>query len=138
MKKCRQCNTSYKPEYVWQIYCSQTCRTKYNYVVRTNKGRRNDILKKYGITEEDYLLQFDYQNGRCAICNSVEISLSNTGKATKYLAVDHNHITGELRGLLCARCNKCIGLTREDSDILLQMIVYLKNGGVEWRKKENQ
>lgn len=51
------------------------------------------------MTEEDYLLFCDVQDGRCAIC----------GKKRK-LCVDHCHDTGRIRGLLCRHCNMALGL----------------------------
>lgn len=55
------------------------------------------------------------QGGRCAICK----------KVPKKLVVDHNHVTGELRGLLCLSCNFCIGNAHDDVSILQSAIDYL-------------
>lgn len=71
-----------------------------------DKKRNWEFKKRYGITLEDYNQMLDTQNGVCAIC----------GKPPKKnrLAVDHNHITGKVRGLLCATCNKVLGLFLSD------------------------
>lgn len=65
--------------------------------------RKNCVLKsKFGITLEQYDEMFENQNGVCAICGLVDA----TGRR---LAVDHNHETGKIRGLLCVGCNARLG-----------------------------
>lgn len=80
---------------------------------------RNSRLKYvYGITLSEYENMLKAQNGVCAICFHV----SDDGKN---LCVDHNHDTGEVRGLLCSKCNTAIGLLKENTDYLLSAIKYL-------------
>lgn len=55
------------------------------------------VAKTYGITGDDYESLLARQGGKCAICRARPKS--------KRLAVDHNHVTGAVRGLLCSRCN---------------------------------
>lgn len=64
------------------------------------------------------------QNGVCAICRSEEVETGKFGKLRK-LSVDHNHATGTLRGLLCARCNRLLGLACDDPQVLDSARVYL-------------
>lgn len=65
--------------------------------------RRATMLAwRYGISPEDYDRMLEAQHGRCLFCN-LEHS------ADKPLVVDHNHSTGEVRGLLCRSCNACLG-----------------------------
>jgi hypothetical protein len=85
--------------------------------------REVNLMQKFGLTLEDYDLMLEEQNGVCAICGEEETSI-RLGK-TKLLAVDHDHETGEVRGLLCARCNMAIGLLNEDIDILKSAIKYI-------------
>lgn len=77
------------------------------------------LLKNYGITLEQYNQMFVDQNGVCKICGQPEL--------TKRLAVDHNHITGKIRGLLCTRCNTAIGLFKENISIIEGAVRYLRN-----------
>lgn len=93
-----------------------------------NKDKRRDyrLRKDYGITLVQYNKMFSDQNGLCGICNKPETSISSHTKKIKFLSVDHNHITGEARSLLCSRCNCLIGYSFEDTDILRQAIEYLK------------
>ena len=81
--------------------------------------RRKHYRAKYGITVEDYDRLFELQDGKCAICGD-----SDTGKFN-HLCVDHDHKTGEVRGLLCNPCNKGIGCLRDDKEILKSAISYL-------------
>jgi hypothetical protein len=75
-------------------------------------------LKKYGITEEIYDRFFEAQNGCCAICRKPS--------DYKRLAVDHDHLTGTVRGLLCQDCNLGLGLFKDNPESLLTAIIYLR------------
>ena len=76
----------------------------------TKKKHKNSLqwattLKyKYGLTKHDYELMLSFQNNKCLRCGS-----SNNGNFR--FAIDHNHITGRIRGLVCNACNCIIGLT---------------------------
>ncbi len=80
-------------------------------------NKRRHTLRKYGLTEEQYQQMLDAQGGVCAICGGVD-----KGKS---LAVDHDHNTGENRGLLCFQCNVVIGNSRENVETLQSAIDYL-------------
>lgn len=73
---------------------------------------------RYGISLEEYLNLFEVQNGLCAICH-----IPPSGKR---LAVDHDHRTGKVRGLLCEACNHGIGKFLDNTDRLRSAIVYLE------------
>ncbi len=83
------------------------------------------INNMYGITADDYMKMLDEQKGNCAICLMPE-----TRKLQKRLCVDHNHDTGQIRGLLCQRCNSVIGYMKEDVRLLENAIGYLKKYAV--------
>ncbi len=73
----------------------------------------------YGISGEDYEALYKAQGGRCYICRRA------TGRR-KRLAVDHNHRTGEVRGLLCGPCNKnVVGHLRENPAAFRRAIRYV-------------
>ena len=84
-----------------------------------DKLRNKHLKRKFGITLEQFNLMFDSQKGRCQICDKHE--------EEKLLAVDHNHRTGMVRGLLCNNCNLSLGLINEDIKILQNMIKYIQN-----------
>jgi hypothetical protein len=81
---------------------------------------KNEFLKKYyGITIEEYNLIFLKQNGCCAICGKHESEFS------KSLSVDHDHVTGKIRGLLCIKCNLSIGGFEDNIELLDKAKEYL-------------
>lgn len=80
---------------------------------------RRHALKKYGITPGDYDQLLAEQDGVCAICAQPE---SIEGRV---LAVDHDHQSGAVRGLLCGRCNRAIGLLLDDPELLTRAANYL-------------
>ncbi len=86
---------------------------------------RNSVLKyKFGITLKEYDNMFEVQLGKCLICKKAETSGTSSGKI-KRLSVDHNHVTGKTRGLLCGQCNKKLGFV-EDAVWLTSALEYLK------------
>jgi len=84
-----------------------------------NNSRYAYLKRTYGITIEQYDAMLEAQGGKCAICGTQNC---RTGKR---LAVDHDHITGEVRGVLCYRCNTALGKFRDDPQILAKAIDYL-------------
>lgn len=84
-----------------------------------NRVRRMDLRAKYGITIEQYQEMRVRQDGRCAICGM------EAGEKGEKLVVDHNHQTGQVRGLLCHLCNAMIGCARESLEILAAASAYL-------------
>lgn len=95
---------------------------------KTEKGKtctwRKWIKRAYGLTEADYNHMLAAQNGRCAICRELEIEKIKD-KVLRF-AVDHNHVTGKVRGLLCRRCNRAIGLLRENTVYIRAAADYLE------------
>jgi len=65
--------------------------------------RRSSLKKNFNVDHTWYEKKLAEQGGGCAICGSTTV---HRGK--KHLAIDHNHATGQLRGILCGRCNQCI------------------------------
>ena len=78
---------------------------------------------RFGITEEQFLSMLEEQEGVCGICGGPETDKIK-GKA-KRLAIDHDHETGEVRGLLCSKCNRAIGLLEDNVDRLHAAIRWL-------------
>jgi len=75
------------------------------------------------MTPADYQALYDAQKGLCAICNGRAVG---RGKKNNTLAVDHNHATGKIRGLLCSNCNTGIGNLKDDVAVLKKAISYLE------------
>ncbi|MCB1711167.1 MAG: endonuclease VII domain-containing protein [Candidatus Riesia sp.] len=85
-------------------------------------SRRAHLKRKYGISLEEYEKLSKKQNNKCAICTKEENSERNN-----FLCVDHNHSTGQIRGLLCSNCNRGLGLLKDNEIILNNAIKYLQN-----------
>lgn len=81
------------------------------------KGYR--LKKRYGMTIEQYDSLLKEQNNRCAICNRHQSELQ------KPLAVDHNHKSGKVRGLLCTSCNLMLGYVCDSVNVLDKAKEYL-------------
>jgi hypothetical protein len=82
---------------------------------RRGKCQARNLRYRFGMTLVDYDARFQQQQGKCAICLQ-----------SKALAVDHDHATSEIRGLLCRQCNTALGLIRDDRQILTKMGQYLQ------------
>jgi len=81
---------------------------------------KKNLAFNYGMTVEDYYEMFAKQKGCCAICGR------HQSEFKRALSVDHNHETGEIRGLLCDNCNLMLGKAKESIEILKSVIKYLK------------
>jgi len=90
---------------------------------RSQPYRRDVQLRSlYGITQADYDGLLALQYGRCAICGTTKPGTRGTWR------VDHDHQTGQVRGLLCDRCNLGIGYMQDDPDILIAAARYVMKG----------
>lgn len=89
--------------YRWMKQPCKTCKQKYN------------RHKKYKLSAEEHQALVEKQQGRCAICN----------RPVK-LMVDHDHLTGLVRGLLCTHCNRGLGSFYDNPNLLSKAINYLR------------
>jgi len=87
--------------------------------IRLANSRKRKLELVYRMSEEDYNTMFSNQHGACAICGKPETG--KRGQTIIRLCVDHNHVTGKVRGLLCRTCNT--GLGAFNSDIMPEMIL---------------
>ena len=115
---CKECARAIAREHqrAWRATMTREEQTRYN---------RNAALKRlYGLTLEDYERLLAAQGGVCAICESPPGA--NGGPGTRrFLAIDHNHATGKIRGLLCHHCNVAIGYLHEDLTLFDKARAYL-------------
>lgn len=91
--------------------------------------RRHRLKKLFGLTMAQYDEMFEAQNGRCAICHELETGRSGRLRTLRRMAVDHDHMTMKIRGLLCHLCNAAIGLLREDPVLFDAAKEYLRIHG---------
>lgn len=96
---------------------------RYHALTSEEKKKRNRAqhVATYGLTLESYDAMLVKQNGVCACCGYAEKSPKKT-----YLSIDHNHDTGEVRALLCDRCNRGIGALGDNLDLLRKAVLYLE------------
>lgn len=131
-KICPKCSIEYPVSefYKWKKHlkwCKSCSKKHIDAYRKTPQGKINS--KKWGritswrkqginITFDEYLSILSTQNSKCAICGVVDTELS--------LAVDHDSVSGKIRGLLCKRCNQGIGLFNHNSNYLEEAAKYLR------------
>ncbi|ERR1700677_3375205 len=89
--------------------------------------RRHSLKKTFGISLEQFNMMLEQQNGVCAICKQPETAKNGWNSKTRFLAVDHCHSTGKIRGLLCTQCNQGLGNFRDDAARMKAAIHYLES-----------
>lgn len=110
------------PEKYQNQYKNDISRKKCKEYYNNNKEKvKNTYLKtNYNISLEKYNLLLENQNGKCKICK-------RDCPTQKSLAVDHNHKTNQVRGLLCKNCNIGLGMFFDNIDFLESAVLYLKS-----------
>lgn len=108
---CKECCVKYQKDY------RNTPEGKEKY---KNWWYTSKLRSKFGITVDEYENLLQKQDNRCAICGKY-----STIKGQR-LAIDHNHLTKKVRGLLCHHCNVGIGYMRENIQTLKNAIEYLE------------
>lgn len=100
--------------------CHNAASTK-NYEANKRQWRATFYKRKYGISIDKYEEMLLDQDHACAVCGKPE-----TSEKFSHLSVDHDHDTGEVRGLLCASCNRLLGLFEANRDLFVYFPIYLK------------
>lgn len=132
LKLCTKCNRGYPPtsEYFykdsktkdglnsWCRICHLSHSKKWQ-KENPEKVKNMQLRSKFGVSLEWYNITLEKQNHCCAICGKNEKEFKNK------LYVDHNHETGEIRGLLCVNCNAGLGSFKESTWALNKAIQYL-------------
>jgi len=125
-RKCKYCDKEKSTDDFFTKFMCKRCRTTRKYDINKvwkkknkEKIRFDNLRYTYGITEEEYNSLFTTQQGRCKICGRHQSELESK------LCVDHNHKTGQIRGLLCKKCNWALGLLNEDIQIINSMLEYI-------------
>lgn len=143
-KQCRKCGVT-KPlsefslsrqatetrNAVYRSDCKVCCAERARQWIAANperaraNSRKANLVNNYGLTVAEYDALLRKQGGVCAVCGKDEPNAhGRTGKQFR-LAVDHCHKTGEVRGLLCQKCNRAIGLLGDDPVLMRKAISYL-------------
>lgn len=123
---CEHCNQSMSPANLVKHIpaCLELLKYQHLFVTKITtrefKQFRMRLRTEYEMTVEDFAQYHDSQMGNCFICDE-----PSTG-TMKHLCVDHCHDTGNIRGLLCSRCNLFVGLARNDVGLLSKAGRYLQ------------
>lgn len=131
MKICTTCGKKKNIEQFYFRKDSNKYKTecKHCTIKRSKKNRKEDadlydrerhLMMTYGLSLSDYDELLESQGGCCAICGTKQ----PTGKGRFH--VDHDHDTGNIRGLLCSKCNQALGLLQDNSSIVMKAACYLK------------
>lgn len=94
----------------WQLKHPEekaTMKRRYRATHARTADRNWSLKKLYGLTPEAYASMLASQCGHCAICE-------RTSSGKRHLSVDHDHATGQVRGLLCAGCNLLVGFLEHE------------------------
>ena len=122
-KKCRAKNRDKIREYQrrWAAKNSAHLKAKQRAWYLANRERilRERTEAFFNLPKGSYTILLSAQNSRCLICGCPP--------GARQFAVDHDHATGAIRGLLCGPCNAGIGLLRDDPALLLRAAQYLRD-----------
>ena len=102
-------------------FCSEKCKHDDGDRRWRERNPGRNRIYQYKLAQEDYEAMLVAQDGRCAICRSDE-----WGGKSGVPHVDHDHVTGEVRGLLCAGCNNGLGHFADDPERLRAAADYLE------------
>lgn len=97
----------------WRNYYRRRVKADPTWV--SNKNRKG----KFKISPEEFAVMLKQVGNKCEICCEEE-------SCKPVLSVDHSHVTGKVRGLLCHRCNSALGWFRDDPELLEQAAAYLR------------
>ena len=134
IKYCPSCKETKSLFLFWKNqYCCIDCsklKQKTSWNSRSPKKRLEQHLKfKYGVSPETFLKAWNDQEGKCAICKDSLPDLMTYENRRRGYAIDHNHDTGEFRGILCTECNTLLGMASDSPAILREAVKYLETRG---------
>lgn len=118
---CRHCGEPLVGRRRDSKWCSERCARSANKLIYAATKRRHNLKAKYGLDEGAYQRMVRMQRGRCAICRG-----NDPKRPDGKWAVDHDHVTGQVRGLLCSKCNTGIGQLRDDPEIIAAAARYVR------------
>lgn len=119
-----------------QRYCTKRCQRHAYYEANPSRyrayakgklaedprrARDRTLWRKYKIRADDYDRMLAAQAGKCAICGGVDPRCS----VGEFFSVDHDHATGEVRGLLCGHCNRGLGMFLDSPELLGAASAYI-------------
>lgn len=120
-RQCKECRAAVQRAYVGRNRDKVYARSR-AWQQESRASARRHLAENYGehMTPERYDSMLASQGGACAICRG-DVSRRDGARG----GVDHCHVTGQIRGVLCARCNAGIAQFRDDPDLLMSAVAYL-------------
>jgi len=115
-KWCKICLTKFEANTPNEGFCRPECSE----INRWFWKRNNNLKKLYGIDEERYRKMLREQDGRCKICRT-----NDPGADHLNFCIDHSHVSGQVRGLLCNLCNTKLR-TLDDPEWNAKAQIYLQ------------
>jgi DNA-directed RNA polymerase subunit RPC12/RpoP len=116
-KRCNHCNSTTS---LWGLLHKEKVKASRDKFIKSGGARYGRLMKRYGITKNDYDRTLKEQNYKCATCGA-EVPKGRWS----FFSVDHDHKTNKVRGLLCTQCNRGIGYFHEDVNVMQNVINYL-------------
>lgn len=114
----------------WRSYCKPCHKIRRREAYQRAGGsavpHAQLLRREYGMTPADYEAMLKKQAHRCAICHRPETIRSRKTGEPHRLSVDHDHVTGKIRGLLCLRCNRVVWALEENHLALPAIHTYLE------------
>jgi len=117
-KWCADCGETKPFDQFSRNRTSRSGYTTYCKPCTSVRNRKSHLRRTYGLSEPELAAMLAEQDGMCAIC-----------RAAPAVHIDHDHVTGRVRGLLCFNCNGALGQFRDRRDLMLAAIAYLDADG---------
>lgn len=130
-RSCSDCGIDCFPKKSTLLPRCRNCLLLFNKSTSKFKNKEDykrdwSLRKKYNISLDDFETLWIIFQGKCGICsNLLKLPEKKLGQSLDVVAVDHDHQTGKVRGLLCNACNKGLGLFRESISNLEKAKEYL-------------
>jgi hypothetical protein len=118
-RTCKKCR-SFRRNERYETIPSERQKRKAINQRRFRENKASSLKLRYGVSLEWFDAKKIEQDNKCAICHKE--NLSHNGRE---LSIDHNHVTGEVRALLCSKCNLILGEVNDSVPKLTAMIDYL-------------
>ncbi len=123
--RCRACRKVDSHRFYLAHVEAQKSKSRRYHAAKPQIKRAQHLKKLYGLTAKDYDAKLAAQKGVCAICGKENSQIARTGVLCR-MHVDHDHNTGQVRGLLCNHCNRGLGAFKDDTQLLQAAIRYLQ------------
>ena len=113
---CKSCQHEYyRKRYPLEVVQARRKQRKFPYINGKRDYKSESLWQRYGLLKEDLERMKTEQSNRCKICN----------KSAIRLVIDHNHLTGKVRGLLCDKCNQGVGYIENHLELLEEIDQYI-------------